>query len=315
MGKQAQTAENTITAQDIRRLIADRHGLDKLDSRGHEWALFFELRNGTGYGKQERYLDALALNLWPSKKFWRVAYEIKVSRADFLKELEQPEKRAFGREISHEFWFVCAPGVARPEEIPEGCGLMVANKGKLRKVVVARQHEPRSLTDREIAAIARQSCRYNIITNCKWRYGGSELDEAALEELVKARADADMNARIVKLAEERYEKRIKAINTALVNYAAAMRATGVKPPAWMVETDADARYWPNATSEWDARRWVAENISPGPNLKELSKAAEALGTLKNSHGSLRRILEGIEAQARELETHLKDTANRNGAQT
>lgn len=82
---------SSITAQDVRRLIAERHklGATGQTSAAPEWALFFELRNGTGFsshrGESDRYVDAFAFNTYPSKKFWRVAYEVKVSRADFLK--------------------------------------------------------------------------------------------------------------------------------------------------------------------------------------------------------------------------------------
>lgn len=56
-----------------------------------EWDTFVELRDGTGsYGR--RYIDFFAFNLWPSKKFWKVAYEIKVLRSDFTKELNDPTK-------------------------------------------------------------------------------------------------------------------------------------------------------------------------------------------------------------------------------
>jgi len=118
----------------LRRLIAQKHS-DTSKGVSPEWALFFELRSGTGHGPRTAYVDALALNLWPSKQHWRVAYELKASRADFLRELAKPEKRSWAMEIAHEFWYVCYPGVAKPEEIPQGCGLMVADEGlsKLKK--------------------------------------------------------------------------------------------------------------------------------------------------------------------------------------
>src|SRR5690606_3999643 len=139
-------------------LVIERHA----DSRGAaagQWALFPELRNGTGYGTQTSYIDLFALNLWPSKRHWRIAYELKASRADFLRELAKPEKRAWAMEVANEFWYVCYPGVAKPEEIPQGCGLMIANEAltKLRKVVQAPQREARDLTMTEVAAFARRS--------------------------------------------------------------------------------------------------------------------------------------------------------------
>ncbi|MFO1454836.1 MAG: MmcB family DNA repair protein [Steroidobacteraceae bacterium] len=53
-------------------------------------------------------------------------HEIKVSRADLMTDLRNAGKRAGYQALSQQFWYVIAPGIARPEEIPEDCGLIVA---------------------------------------------------------------------------------------------------------------------------------------------------------------------------------------------
>ena len=70
--------------------------------QAREWAFFSELRVGTGYATYkhrkgsalsvEQRIDVWAMNLWPSKKFKRIAYEIKVSKSDFKREIEDPKK-------------------------------------------------------------------------------------------------------------------------------------------------------------------------------------------------------------------------------
>ena len=57
-----------------------------------QYALLFEVRNSTGYGKRIRSADALAMSLWPSRGLELIGFEIKRSRIDWLKELSQPEK-------------------------------------------------------------------------------------------------------------------------------------------------------------------------------------------------------------------------------
>lgn len=64
----------------------------------------------------DRRIDAFALNLWPSKHYQRVAFEIKVSRSDFLGELHHPEKRTQALFLSNVFWFALAPGIYNPKE-------------------------------------------------------------------------------------------------------------------------------------------------------------------------------------------------------
>lgn len=70
------------------------------------WAYFPELRVGTGYGKDnEQRLDAWAMNLMPSKQLSRYAYEVKVSRSDFLAEIKKPWKRKHALMLSNHFYF------------------------------------------------------------------------------------------------------------------------------------------------------------------------------------------------------------------
>lgn len=84
-----------------------------------------ELRVGTGYGKDaDQRIDFWAMQAIPSKRFRRVAYEIKVSRADFLNELKQPRKRARALLLSNEFYFVTLPGIVKAGELPPEAGLI-----------------------------------------------------------------------------------------------------------------------------------------------------------------------------------------------
>jgi hypothetical protein len=118
-----------VTADEIVTALRQRHG-----KAGVEWAFFAELRAGTGYRsvKQiartginpEQRFDAWAINLYPSKKFHRIAYEIKVSRSDFIHEIETPKKRHQALLYSNEFYFVTPKGLVDKSEIPDECGLI-----------------------------------------------------------------------------------------------------------------------------------------------------------------------------------------------
>ena len=55
-----------------------------------------------------------------------VVHEIKVRRADLLSDLRNAAKRAAYLQMGGECWYVLAEGIARPEEIPPECGVMVA---------------------------------------------------------------------------------------------------------------------------------------------------------------------------------------------
>jgi hypothetical protein len=108
----------TITSKDIIKLLHMRHPRPA-------WAAFPELRCGTGFGKRsEQRIDFWAISCFPSEGFTRVAYEVKVSRQDFLNELKDPLKRRGALLVSNQFWFITPPGLVDAAEVPIECGLM-----------------------------------------------------------------------------------------------------------------------------------------------------------------------------------------------
>ena len=120
-----------ITAVDILYALRDRHP-------GPEWVFIPELRMGTGYSdtvggrkilsEVEARVDGYAINTYPSQSRQRVAYEIKIGRADFRSEIRRPLKRRPALMVSNLFYFVIPEGVVTPEEIPQECGLLVVKE-------------------------------------------------------------------------------------------------------------------------------------------------------------------------------------------
>jgi len=188
----------------IRAMLVNRHNLnDKNRRKRSEWALFFELRNGTGRKKKSerktdpsRYIDALAINLWPSKKHRRVAYEIKVSRADFLKEIKSPKKREWAEEISHQFYFVAPQGLIKKEEVPQGCGLLEVIDDELSETLRASIRKVRDFSMTEICAMARLAMNRELITDFKFKYAGTEITQSDLDELTKNNLSSYMKRKI-----------------------------------------------------------------------------------------------------------------------
>jgi hypothetical protein len=56
-----------------------------------DYAFLPEFRGGTGWGRESR-ADAIAMDLWPSKGLELIGFELKTSRADWQRELKQPDK-------------------------------------------------------------------------------------------------------------------------------------------------------------------------------------------------------------------------------
>lgn len=99
--------------------------------RAPEWVLLSQVRNATGYQKGPRTADAIAFNTYPSRGLAIHAFEFKKTRADWLRELRNPDKAAEFIGIADYIFVVAASDQIVDEgELPHGWGLFVWNGKK-----------------------------------------------------------------------------------------------------------------------------------------------------------------------------------------
>jgi hypothetical protein len=99
-----------------------------------EWALFFEVGNGTGY-TCNRHADAVAMNMYPSRGLSIIGFEIKVSRTDLKKELNSPNKAESIAQFCNEWYLVVPEGLIFDGDIiPAGWGIMECKKDQTIRV-------------------------------------------------------------------------------------------------------------------------------------------------------------------------------------
>ena len=138
--EQLQKPSKIMSTGDIIEALRKRHPFPT-------WIFAQELRLGTGWGgitipghyrriNYAQAVDVFVMHTWPSRKFLRISYEVKASRSDFLKELENPDKRLGGLFISNEFYFAAPEGMIKEEEIPEECGLIEIHTDLKTKMIV-----------------------------------------------------------------------------------------------------------------------------------------------------------------------------------
>ncbi|MFI8660752.1 MmcB family DNA repair protein [Rhodococcus qingshengii] len=83
----------------------------------------------------------------------RTAIEVKISRADFLRETE--EKRRPWRKITNRFVYATPAGLLKPEEIPDGCGLWEVDGNAVRIVKRAKSNpKPEPIPHQVLVALA-----------------------------------------------------------------------------------------------------------------------------------------------------------------
>ena len=91
-----------------------------------------------------RRADAPYVGFFASRGKFLVGHELKVSRADWLHELAQPEKAEIWFRECHSWYLVAAhESIVQEGELPHGWGLMVPGPSKTRmKILVQAQQRP-----------------------------------------------------------------------------------------------------------------------------------------------------------------------------
>jgi hypothetical protein len=166
-----------MMASDLLRMIRARY-------QGPEWAVLDELHDGTG-GSATRRFDAVAFNCWPSRGFLRLGFEIKVSRADFSKELAAHDKRAALEKHCHEVYFVVSAGVCVAREVPEPWGLLEVRGDKLHCTRKASHRKVESLGESfAVCAIRRLTEAGDAERKRHYIFDGAELTQADVDARV-----------------------------------------------------------------------------------------------------------------------------------
>lgn len=182
-----------------------------------EWALFFEVANGTG-SNIRRYADAVAMNLFPSRGLTLDGFEVKISRSDWQRELKNPRKVEDGVFKYCDHWWVVAPaGLIDKAALPPTWGLLeLLEKGSLRQAVAAPRLNPVELSRNFIAALLRRA---------------SEADEGVVERLVRKRVE-DRTAGVEKEIERRVADRMRLAEIKLKTVEDIEAQLGMKLTDW-----------------------------------------------------------------------------------
>lgn len=88
----------------------------------------------------QRRADLVRVGMWQSRGTGVDVHEIKVSRSDWLRELDDPAKAEAWWPHCNRFWLVTVPGVVNTGELPAGWGLLeLPRTGRRFKTVVTAE--------------------------------------------------------------------------------------------------------------------------------------------------------------------------------
>lgn len=112
-------------------------------------------------GRKRQRLDAVALGLWGKCEHRVHGFELKVSRADLLAELRQPEKAAAGVALCSTWSLVLGdPALLRDgDDLPAGWGVYAPHGRGLRQIVAPADQGVRDLPPRFAAALMQAALR------------------------------------------------------------------------------------------------------------------------------------------------------------
>lgn len=134
------------------------------------WIFLSELRTATGFNPASeldthRYIDAFAIHTGRNKNLLRVAYEIKVSRPDWLSEVKDCRKRTQAYFLSNRFYYAVAAGIVdlrkdMLDDCLDGCGVLEIHKdGSIQMIRAALTREAWPMPNSFVASILRKAFR------------------------------------------------------------------------------------------------------------------------------------------------------------
>lgn len=172
------------------------------------YAFFTEVGNSTGF-RCNRHADVLVMSLWPSRGLEIMGFEVKVSRTDWVRELENPAKAdAIAQYCDRWYLVVGDENIVRDGELPITWGLMVPQKdGTLRCKVEAKPNEFLKPLDRSFVASVLRCAQAQIV-----KAGADELlraKQAGSDEAWKQAEEAAKRSVEYKLEDlERLQKQV-----------------------------------------------------------------------------------------------------------
>ncbi len=165
-----------------------------------QYATLEEVRNATGRTKRRqssgpRYADMIAMALWPSLGLEIIGFEVKTTRADWLKEISD-EKKAVAVQQYCDRWYLVVPHknyekTVRDGELPATWGMLtVDDAGVVREIVVALKLDARPITRAFLASLMRNACT----SNPDYLEVQSRIIEARLADIPTPRSKSGIKA-------------------------------------------------------------------------------------------------------------------------
>lgn len=183
--------------------------------RQPEWALFFNVANGTG-ARGNRYADAVGMSLFPSRGLEIHGFEVKISKSDWRREAQDPHKAESIAAYCDRWWVVTPPDLLANENIPPNWGWLAYDGKVFHTKKKAEQLKAKPLDRTFLAALLRRAYEAN-----------ADIAKSLLAEKAAA-----MEAEIMRHVEDGVKARTRAHERLIDAVAAFEKASGIKIDHW-----------------------------------------------------------------------------------
>lgn len=244
----------------------------RYDTRNGKWVTAAEVGNGTGT-ERTRACDFMAMHCWPSGGLKLYGHEVKVSRSDWQREMQDIDKSYAFIKHCHYWWLVTTSGVARLEEIPGTWGLLVCGKTSIRVAKPATLNKDPELSWSFVAAFLRAATQQADITKQmkqEYQRGWSDAVKRNTED----------TERIIE-SKCKYERsQLEALKHDINNFE---EASGVRIKTWNGQRIGEAFALAQSLQH---PRYLNENIARAiSQTRELEKALHDLHSVAQQGGS------------------------------
>lgn len=228
-----------------------------------DYGLVFEVARSTGHAAR-RHLDAVAMDLWPSRGLELHGIEIKVSRSDLAAELKNPSKSDEIAQFCNRFWLATPIDLVKEAaELPLAWGLLVFDGKDIIPKKKAHAHPgPRDPTREFLAAI--------------FRAAGRPIDPEMFEAAITREKDRLRKANAEHLEGLIKNRREPREVTDAENWRKFLAAVG--ETSWSPELDKVIDKYRSAKALTDARGSIKSAINHVDHAANtLKKTAESIG--------------------------------------
>ncbi len=130
--------------------------VDRLVANRYEPPEWFTLREVPPDKGHLRHLDLVAWNTFASRGLTVEGVEVKVSRADWLRELKDAAKAEETFAMVERFFVAAPPDVVKAEELPPDWGLLEIRGERVFKIRIPKQRERSTYSKSEVVGILRR---------------------------------------------------------------------------------------------------------------------------------------------------------------